>query len=138
MPVVEIIIPACVGKMYTKKKGFKLIYLNLNQYRNWNGFFEGSVKKKFTSLVAGEMQNVPKMKYINQIEYTLIVPNKKKRDRMNVYSIVDKYFCDALQEYKKIEDDSDDFIGDFIFKQSIYMKDEAKNIRVLVKITFDC
>jgi len=138
MPVVEIIIPACVGKMYTKKKGFKLIYLNLNQYRNWNGFFEGSVKKKFTSLVAGEMQNVPKMKYINQIEYTLIVPNKKKRDRMNVYSIVDKYFCDALQKYEKIEDDSDDFIGDFIFKQSIYMKDEAENIRVLVKITFDC
>ena len=138
MPQITIVVPACVGKMWVKKKGFQFIYLNLNQYRNWNGFFEGKVKKKFTALVKDEFKRIPLMKYINQIEYTLIVPSKRRRDRMNVYSIVDKYFCDALQKYNKIEDDSDEFIGDFVFKQSVYMKDKAENIRVSVKITFDC
>jgi hypothetical protein len=132
MATVTIVIPACVIL------GRKKRYLNLNHFRNWHHTICHKTKERFNLLVLNEFQSIPRMKYINQIEYTLIVPSKRRRDRMNVYSIVDKYFCDALQKYNKIEDDSDEFIGDFVFKQSVYMKDKAENIRVSVKITFDC
>lgn len=136
MPVIEVVVPACV--QLSRKWKAKNYYLNMNNYRNWHYTIQHKTKKEFYKLISKEFESVPKMGYLNQIEYTLIVPTKKKRDRMNVYSVIDKYFCDALQEYKKIEDDSDDFIGDIIIKQSVYMKDKPENIRVLVKITFDC
>ena len=135
MPVIEIVVPACLKLGKTRKA--KNYYLNMNNFRNWHHSICHNTKLKFNELILGEFLRIPKMKYINQLQYTLIVTTKTKRDRMNVYSIVDKYFCDALQTYKKIEDDSDDFIGDFIFKQSEYIKGPAEEIRVHIKLTYN-
>lgn len=130
MKTIEVIVPACV--VLGKKKH----YLNMNNFRNWHYILSNQIKKRFNLLVLQELQQLPKVTFISCLEYTLIVPSKRKRDRMNIYSIVDKFFCDALQKYGKIEDDSDVFIGCFKFNQTTYMKDKAENIRVSVKITY--
>jgi hypothetical protein len=102
-----IVVPACI------KMGRKNYYLNLNTYSNWHGIVRNNVKKKFTKAIFHKLMLLPKMSKIHSLTYTLIITSKRKRDRMNVYSIVDKFFCDALQEYGKIEDDSDEFINEF-------------------------
>jgi hypothetical protein len=130
MKTTEVVVPACVVL------GSKKYYLNMNKFRNWHYIVSNKIKKQFNLLVLPEVQYLPKMTYISSLEYTLIIPSKRKRDRMNIYSIVDKFFCDALQNYGKIEDDSDDYIGKFIFNKTEYMKDKPENIRVLVKISY--
>ena len=77
------------------------------------------------------------MKRIYQLKYTLVRTTNRLRDRMNVYSIVDKFFCDALQEYNVIEDDSDEFINDFIFTKTEYIKGKQNDIRVQIEIIYE-
>lgn len=128
---IELCVPACI---VWKNKNY---YLNLNNYRNWHYQVSNILKRKFKQQILDEVSRLPNIKKIESLEYELIVPSKTKRDRMNIYSIVDKFFCDALQEYKIIEDDSDEYIKQFIFKQSKYIKDKASNIRVFVTIFFE-
>ncbi len=41
-----------------------------------------------------------------EIEYTLFLPDKRKRDISNVLSVVDKSFCDSLTTHGLIPDDN--------------------------------
>ena len=102
MNKIEIFVPACI--ILSKRKKAKKYYLNMNNYRNWHYQVNNQIKKKFKAIIAEELKYIPKIKYIHSLEYELIITNKRKRDRMNIYSIVDKFFCDALQEYKIIDD----------------------------------
>ena len=126
-----IIVPACIV-MNKKNK-----YLNLNAYSNWHYIMRNNIKKKFTKSVFHKLMLLPKMSKIHKLTYTLITTNHKKRDRMNVYSIVDKFFCDALQEHGVIEDDSDEFIGDFKFTKTEYIKGKPEELRVRIEIYFE-
>jgi hypothetical protein len=56
------------------------------------------------------------------MEYQLYKGTKRALDSMNVYSIVDKFFCDTLIEMECIEDDNDCYIGTKVFHPSIYSK----------------
>jgi len=56
---------------------------------------------------------------------------------MNVYSLVDKFFCDALQVHGIIDDDDDDTIGDFNFTKKEYIKGDNTDIRVEVTLYFE-
>ena len=83
------------------------------------------------------MLQIPVMSKIHSLTYTLIRTTNTKRDRMNVYSIVDKFFCDALQQYGKIKDDSDDYIGGFNFTKTEYKKGKANELSVRIEIYFE-
>lgn len=132
---VSIIVPACVQR---REKG-KIVncYLNLNQFSNWHYIKRNDVKNIFTKLIHDETKRIPTISKIHSLKYTLIRTTNQKRDRMNVYTIVDKFLCDALQEYGVIEDDSDEFIGDFKFTKTEYVKGAAKDIRARVDIYYE-
>jgi len=126
-----IVVPACI--VYRGKN----CYLNMNTFSNWHYQKKGAIKKKFTNSVFHKLMLLPKMAKIHSLTYTIIRTNHKKRDRMNVYSIVDKFFCDALQVHEIIEDDSDDFIGEFNFTKTEYIKGDANQLRVRITIYFE-
>jgi len=126
-----IVVPACIVM------GKKNRYLNLNTYSNWHGVVRNNIKKKFTKAIYHKLILLPKMKKIHSLTYTLIRTSNRKRDRMNAYSIVDKFFCDALQEYGVIEDDSDDFIGNFNFTKTEYEKGKQEDLRVRIEIYYE-
>lgn len=128
---ITVVVPACV------KIGRKNYYLNLNAFSNWHGIVRNNVKKKFTRCVYDEIKRLPRMKKIHSLKYTLVRTTKRLRDRMNVYSIVDKFFCDALQEYGVIDDDSDDYINSFEFTKTEYIKGRQNDIRVQIEIIFE-
>jgi hypothetical protein len=117
--------------------GSKNKYLNLNTYSNWHGIARNNIKKKFTKAIYHKLMLLPKMSKIHKLTYTLIRTTNRKRDRMNVYSIVDKFFCDALQEYGIIEDDSDEYIGDFNFTKTEYQKGASDQLRVRIEIYYE-
>ena len=128
---VIIVVPACI-RLRGKNR-----YLNLNDYTNWHYRLRNDIKKQFTLECYEEIKRLPKMKMIHSIRYTLVRTSNRKRDRMNVYSIVDKFFCDALQHYGIIEDDSDEFINDFVFTKTDYIKGKQNDIRVQIEIIFE-
>lgn len=128
---VVVVVPACV------RIGRKNFYLNLNVYSGWHYKVRHKVKLKFTEMLISQMVQIPEMAKIHSITYTLIRTTNAKRDRMNVYSIVDKFFCDALQEYGKIKDDSDEYIRDFKFTQTEYVKGASNQLRVRIEIYFE-
>jgi hypothetical protein len=128
---VTVVVPACI------KMGKKNYYLNLNTYSNWHGIVRNNIKKKFTKGIFHKLMLMPKMSKIHKITYTLIRTTNRKRDRMNVYSIVDKFFCDSLQVHGIIEDDSDDYIGDFNFTKTEYQKGPADQLRVRIEIYYE-
>jgi len=132
-----IFVPACIVRWNKKKRKYINYYLNLNQYIQWDKFLRNNIKKDFTKKVKHKMILLPEMSKIHSLSYTLITPNKRKRDRMNAYSIIDKFFCDALQEHGVIKDDSDNYISDFKFTKTEYVKGEEIDIKARVEIYYE-
>lgn len=87
----------------------KNYHLNLNNYRNWHYLVSNSVKKEYTELLVRQLRGL-KMKTPVEITFILYKPSKRKIDRSNVLSIVEKFFCDALVHYGCIPDDDDKHI----------------------------
>lgn len=79
-------------------------WLTLNQYNQWHYRTKGNCKIKFTNDILHllDFKVVGKIK----IEYDYYAPDKRKRDLMNVVSVVDKFFQDALVNAGCIEDDN--------------------------------
>lgn len=92
-----------VGK---KEKNF---YVNLNIYRNAHHFTLNSAKVTFKETIQDQLDLLP---FLNKIKlhYRVFAPSKRKIDTMNVGSIADKFFCDALVEAGKLTDDNYDYI----------------------------
>ena len=84
--------------------------LNLNAYRNRQHHLNNTLKVMYKELMEEQLEwkvfETPM-----RIMYTLYRSNKL--DVMNVVSVVDKFFCDALQECKCIPDDNVDHIPRF-------------------------
>lgn len=87
----------------------RIIYLNLNNYRNWNRFLEAEIKRIYTSLMKDKVFGLV-FNHPITLEYVIYYKDKRVHDRMNVGSVVDKYFCDALTEWNCLPDDNDNFI----------------------------
>lgn len=104
--------------------------LNLNQYRNWNHFTKNNLKSLYNEAMAYKLKGM-KLNPPISIEYTLHRKDKRKGDRMNVLSVHDKFFCDALQKYGVIEDDTDDIIINHKFSTG---EIDRKNPRVDILI----
>lgn len=78
-------------------------YLNLNQYRNWYYRLSNNIKVKFKNEVKGFLD----FSFMGKVEidYTYYAPDNRKRDLMNVISVADKFFQDALTDNRCIPSD---------------------------------
>jgi len=95
--------------MERKTKADKKYYLNLNSYRNLHYVVNNKLKVMYKELLKEQVSQLPSMSKIS-LELILWKGSKRKIDRSNVCCIVEKFFCDALVELGKLEDDNDDFI----------------------------
>ncbi len=93
----EINLPLCV------KSGKKNYWLTLNNYRNWHFQVSNNVKKKFKKMITDQLDF--EIKGQVKIQYYYYSPNNAVRDLMNVTSVIDKFFQDALVENGCIEAD---------------------------------
>ena len=106
-------------------------YLNLNKYRNLQAETNNNQKKAFKKLI---WENFPKDTFyeLYELEYTLFLPDKRKRDISNVCCVVDKYFNDALSAKKIVKDDNYYFLQKVTYKLGGYDPDEEGYVMVKV------
>jgi len=88
------------------KVGNKKIALNLNTYRNLHHQVNNKAKQIFKRNLLAEYPELATTKANKiKVNYVIYPNNYRKFDTMNVISIVDKYFLDALVEIGCIPDD---------------------------------
>lgn len=116
---------------YTSKKEFSL---NMNTYRNTHFQCLNKVKIKYKEEMKDQIMELPVFNHIDCIEYTMYYPDKRKRDGMNVASVISKFFLDALTEYGIIEDDNVNIVRSEAWK---FGGVDNKSPRCEIKITGD-
>lgn len=87
----------------------KQVALNLNVYRNLHPYLNNKAKVAFKELALPLLKGIPRQEKIH-LHYEFFAPNKARRDLMNVVSVVDKFFSDALPEAGVIDDDHADIV----------------------------
>lgn len=89
-----------------EKRKTKSVLIGLNWYRNAHYQTENKMKHKYHELVKTRLDGVKhSLKGFIKVRYKLYYKNSQS-DLMNVISIIDKYFLDALQEIGIIENDN--------------------------------
>lgn len=121
----KVILPLFLEEGKTRKK-----WLTLNNYRNWHYQVSNNLKRKFKLAIQSELDFKFSGKII--IDYKYYAPNQRKRDLMNVISVIDKFFQDAMVEKGCIEADD---ISIVIEVNSKYMGIDRNNPRLEVIIT---
>lgn len=106
------------------RKKALLVRLNLNVYRNLHYHDNNDAKGIYNARMAYQMIG-SKFKKVS-MRFYLYKPSKHKIDSMNIFSIVDKFFCDALVAHECLVDDSDEFIIDKYFKPMGVDKDNPR------------
>lgn len=86
--------------------GKKVYHLNLNNYRNWHYQVSNNLKREFKEIMRSQLEGLKSIQGRVCIKYTLFVSSKRRLDLRNITTVVDKFLCDALQEYKIIPDDN--------------------------------
>lgn len=104
--------------------------LNLNVYRNLHFRSLSSQKNKFFKIAEKLLKRIPPLGVVT-LHYTVCPSSKGRLDIMNVGSIVDKYFSDAMTTVGVVEDDDYTHITDVSFEFGGIVKEEY----VLVVIT---
>ena len=95
-------------KRKKKENGDKIpnyFYINLNEYRNANFFTLNNAKVKFKEIIQNQLDKLPYFEWV-ELEYILRPGSAKDMDTMNICSIADKFFSDALVESGKLPDDN--------------------------------
>lgn len=100
--MIKLISPLYVER---NKKGDKE-YLNLNKYRNWHYQTSNNLKKKYKEVMSKQIACLDYFSEPIEITYTLYPKTKRLCDVANVCCCIDKFFCDALSEMGKVEDDN--------------------------------
>ena len=114
--------------MGVRKK--KNVYLNLNVYRNMPHHQSNTLKRMYKEHI---QEYLPEFYYEKfSLHYEIFLPNKLKRDIMNVGAIVDKFFCDVLVESNRVPDDNYEYLKEVSFKFG--GQDENKEGYVVVTI----
>ena len=98
-----------------KTKADKRVALNLNVYRNLHYLVNNQVKQVYNELMAPQLEGIVFDKPI-KITFTLYKRDKRRVDRANILSIVEKFFCDAMVKSGCIVDDNDDYILETHYK----------------------
>jgi len=118
------------------KKNSKALF-SLNIYRNAKYFTQNNFKKNYGKIIKAELDKFdnPKLSKIS-IVYTLhFIPTKagkpKRVDLSNIASIIDKTFCDTLQDIGWIEDDDISHLNKVTYMASPYSEEEYCEVRIL-------
>lgn len=104
----KIVLPLSVT-IPRKTKQDKVFTLNLNIYRNSHHFTLNSAKVLWKDIVATAISKSVKDFTTGNVLcfwYVIYPSSNRKFDVSNVCSIIDKFTCDALQEFSVIKDDS--------------------------------
>lgn len=124
----------CPVKIVTGSKKLRTYYLNLNNYRNWHYQVNNNLKAIFKELMHSQLKEIEPVKEIRSMTYVIFFGSKRRADLMNVGSVIDKFLCDALQEYNIIPDDDKEVLHTFKFE---YGGIDKNNPRVEVYIDND-
>ena len=123
--IIALSLPLFITNRNRRKK-----WLTLNNYRNWHYQVSNDIKRKFKSQILELLTFKVKGKI--KIEYFYFAPDKRTRDLMNVISVIDKFFQDAMVENRCIESDD---LSTVIEVNSCYMVIDKENPRLDVMIT---
>jgi Holliday junction resolvase RusA-like endonuclease len=85
------------------------VALNLNIYRNMDYRMNNSVKKQYKEEITAQLEGVV-LETPVEVTYQVFKKTKRRLDKGNVVSVIQKYLLDALTECGVIPDDNDDFI----------------------------
>ena len=105
-------------------------WLTLNNYRNWHYQVSNDIKRRFKSEVFDKLDF--KIKGRVKIEYFYFAPDKRTRDLMNVISVIDKFFQDAMVDRGCIESDD---LSTVVEVNSCYMGIDREEPRLDVMIS---
>lgn len=94
--------------MGVKKK--KWFYLNLNSYRNWHYQTSNKLKQEFKKSIEKQLETLDPIGGKISIVYKIYSQSERRFDIMNIGSVVDKFLCDALQEYDVLKEDNYDHV----------------------------
>lgn len=101
--------------------GNKKFALNLNVYRNAHYQVLNNAKKNFKHQLLAAYPEITRIKADRiEIEYYIERCDYRKFDTMNIISIVDKFFCDALVEVGCIHDDNYNYVTYKVIQTSAY------------------
>lgn len=117
-------------KVQITKKKIRYFRINLNEYRNTHFQSLNKAKEVFLEVVRPQVEKLPLLGKI-AITFTLFPGSKIECDTSNICSIADKFFCDALVECGKIEDDNYKFI---LGVQYLFGEIDKANPRVEARI----
>lgn len=92
-----------------KTKKDRVIYLNLNVYRNLHYIVNNKTKVIYFENIKKQIKGV-RLKTPIDISFYLFKNNRREVDRSNVLSVIDKFFCDSLVKAGCIPDDNDSYI----------------------------
>ena len=92
--------------------GRRMVSLNLNWYRNAHHQISARAKRDFAPILS-PVYKMPRFQAQKiRIDYTLVLKTKRRTDRMNWVSVVDKFFLDWLVQLGYIpDDDSEHYVG---------------------------
>lgn len=88
----------------------KRIYLNLNTYLYLHFAVISQTNHAYKEIMREQLKPIKMFQKPVILVFTLFKGSKRKMDRSNTLSMIDKFFCDALVEFDCLEDDCDDFI----------------------------
>lgn len=116
--MMKIILPLSIT-IPSKTKQDKNFTLNLNIYRNSHHFTLNSAKVAWKDIVAASLLKTQKdftTGNLLSFTYTIYPSSNRKFDISNVCSVIDKFTCDALQEFGIIPDDSYKIIPQVVYE----------------------
>lgn len=116
--------------LFITNRSNKRKWLTLNNYRNWHYQVSNDIKRRFKSEVFDKLDFNIKGKV--KIEYFYFAPDKRTRDLMNVISVIDKFFQDAMVDRGCIESDD---LSTVVEVNSCYMGIDKLDPRLDVMIT---
>ena len=123
--IIKLSLPLFITNRSNKRK-----WLTLNNYRNWHYQVSNDIKRRFKSEVFDKLDFNIKGKI--KIEYFYFAPDKRTRDIMNVISVIDKFFQDAMVDRGCIESDD---LSTVVEVNSCYMGIDKLDPRLDVMIT---
>ena len=130
MLLLELEVPTVIFLHRVKSKD-KRVSLNLNTYRNLHYIISNNAKKAFKDAIQEHFTGI-RVNTSVRLEYVIYSNSKRKFDIMNIGSIVDKFFCDALVETGVLKDDNYNYVQEVSIKYGGEIK--GKEIKCFVKI----
>lgn len=123
--IIKLSLPLFITNRSNKRK-----WLTLNNYRNWHYQVSNDIKRRFKSELFDQLDFRIEGKV--KIEYFYFAPDKRTRDLMNVISVIDKFFQDAMVDRGCIESDD---LSTVVEVNSCYMGIDKQDPRLDVMIT---